>query len=117
MSASRTETEHDLQYVRDLVRRSGSSFLWGMRVLPRPRRDAMYAIYAYCREIDDIADEPGAEADKLAALATWGGVSVVVYFGLLWLFGFDPEEKSVLRSQFRRLVLAPAQIDDWEEVD
>ncbi len=71
MSASRTEAEHDLQYVRDLVRRSGSSFLWGMRVLPRPRRDAMYAIYAYCREIDDIADEPGAEAAKLAALTAW----------------------------------------------
>jgi squalene-associated FAD-dependent desaturase len=33
----------------------------------------MYAIYAFCREIDDIADEPGAEATKLAALAAWRG--------------------------------------------
>jgi phytoene synthase len=31
----------------------------------------MYAIYGYCREIDDIADEPGAEEAKLAALAAW----------------------------------------------
>ena len=51
----------------------------------------------------------------LAALATWGGVSLVVYAGLLWLFGFDQDEKRVLRSQFRRLVLDPARIDDWED--
>ena len=71
MNPSRTEGERDRQYVRQVVSRSGSSFLWGMRVLPRPRREAMYAIYAFCREIDDIADEPGAEAAKLAALAAW----------------------------------------------
>jgi O-antigen/teichoic acid export membrane protein len=51
----------------------------------------------------------------LAALATWGGVSLVVYAGLLWLFGFDQDEKRVLRSQFRRLVLDQARIDDWED--
>ncbi|MDP7390845.1 MAG: squalene/phytoene synthase family protein, partial [Alphaproteobacteria bacterium] len=37
---------------------SGSSFLSGMRVLPPDRRDAMFAIYAFCREVDDIADDP-----------------------------------------------------------
>ena len=31
----------------------------------------MFAIYAFCREVDDIADEPGATADKLAGLADW----------------------------------------------
>jgi O-antigen/teichoic acid export membrane protein len=53
----------------------------------------------------------------LAALATWAGVSLAVYVALLWLFGFDQDEKSVLRSQFRRLVLDPARIDDWENVE
>jgi phytoene synthase len=57
--------------VRAIVERSGSSFLWGMRVLPPRRRDAMYAIYAFCRAVDDVADEPGAPADKLARLADW----------------------------------------------
>jgi phytoene synthase len=71
LGASRTEAERDRRHVRQVVTRSGSSFLWGMRVLARPRRNAIYAIYAYCREIDDIADEPGAEATKLAALAAW----------------------------------------------
>lgn len=54
-----------------VAKRSGSSFYWPMRLLPKPRRNAMFAIYAFCRCIDDIADEPGAVADKRAALAAW----------------------------------------------
>lgn len=42
-----------------------------MRVMPKDRRAAMYAIYAFCREVDDVADEPGDAADKLAQLADW----------------------------------------------
>ena len=42
-----------------------------MRRLPAERRRAMYAIYAFCREVDDITDEPGATEDKLRALAGW----------------------------------------------
>ncbi len=60
-----------LDHVSQVVERSGSSFAMGMRVLPRPRREAMYAIYAFCREVDDVADEPGDPADKLEQLAAW----------------------------------------------
>ncbi|MFQ5774439.1 MAG: presqualene diphosphate synthase HpnD [Kiloniellaceae bacterium] len=60
-----------MDHVRDVVARSGTSFLWGMRILPRPRREAMYAIYAFCREVDDVADEPGERGAKLAQLAEW----------------------------------------------
>ncbi len=56
---------------RQVVARSGTSFHLGMRVLPKARREAMYAIYAFCRAVDDIADEPGGRADKLAALDAW----------------------------------------------
>ena len=42
-----------------------------MRVLPAAGRRAMHAIYAFCREVDDIADEPGEIADKKLALAAW----------------------------------------------
>src|SRR3546814_16414109 len=42
-----------------------------MRLLPRRRREAMYAIYAFCREVDDIADEGGSPAEKQQALAAW----------------------------------------------
>jgi phytoene synthase len=54
-----------------IVRRSGSSFYWGMRLLPPTKRAAMYAIYAFCREVDDIADEPGPPASKLERLRAW----------------------------------------------
>jgi presqualene diphosphate synthase len=36
---------------------SGSSFYAGMRVLPKPERAAMYAVYGFCRIVDDIADD------------------------------------------------------------
>ena len=61
----------DLAEVERIVRRSGTSFYRGMRVLPRDRRAAMYAIYAFCRLVDDVADEPAALSDKLAGLAEW----------------------------------------------
>ncbi|MDX1575949.1 MAG: presqualene diphosphate synthase HpnD [Kiloniellales bacterium] len=58
-------------HARTVAFRSGSSFLLGMRILPRRRRDAMYAIYAFCREVDDIADGAGTIEQKLAALDAW----------------------------------------------
>ncbi len=66
---------------RQVVARSGSSFRLGMRVLPRARREAMYAIYAFCRAVDDIADEPGARAGKLAELDAWRGEIENLYDG------------------------------------
>lgn len=51
---------------------TGSSFYAGMRVLPKHEREAMYAIYAFCRVVDDIADDQeGAPADRQAALDAW----------------------------------------------
>jgi presqualene diphosphate synthase len=48
-----------------------SSFLWGMRILPRERRAAMYALYAFCRVVDDIADGAAPRPERLIALAEW----------------------------------------------
>jgi phytoene synthase len=42
-----------------------------MRTLPKDRRDAMFAIYAFCREIDDIADDPLTPDERAAGLAEW----------------------------------------------
>jgi phytoene synthase len=61
----------DLDAVEAIVRAAGTSFYRGMRVLPPDRRHAMYAIYAFCRIVDDIADEDGAFADKAARLDAW----------------------------------------------
>jgi len=61
----------DLDAVEAIVRAAGTSFYHGMRVLPPDRRHAMYAIYAFCRIVDDIADEGGSLAEKRLGLATW----------------------------------------------
>jgi squalene synthase HpnD len=49
----------------------GSSFNAAMRILPRPRREAMFEIYAFCRAVDDIADEAGPRQVRKEALAQW----------------------------------------------
>ncbi len=58
-------------HVNRVVARSNTSFLWGLRVLPAESRRAMHAIYAFCREVDDIADDPGEIVDKARALGAW----------------------------------------------
>jgi squalene synthase HpnD len=67
--------------VRERVQAAGSSFYWAMRILPPPRRAAMYAIYAFCREVDDIADEPAPLAEKREGLAQWRAEIDAVYAG------------------------------------
>lgn len=69
------------EHARRVVAASGTSFAHGMRILPPEGRAAMYAIYAFCREIDDIADEAGSEADKRAALADWSAEIRHLYAG------------------------------------
>ena len=64
-------TPEDMAAVEAIVRRAGTSFYRGMRILPPDRRAAMYAIYAFCREVDDIADDPAPLADRLPRLAAW----------------------------------------------
>jgi presqualene diphosphate synthase len=61
----------DLAAVEAIVRNAGTSFYRGMRVLPSDRRHAMYAIYAFCRIVDDIADEDGPLEEKRRGLAEW----------------------------------------------
>ena len=60
---------------------SGSSFYAGMRILPRPQREAMYEIYAFCRAVDDIADDPGPREPRRKALQWWRGEINRLYDG------------------------------------
>ena len=71
----------DLVAVEAIVKRAGTSFYRGMKVLPRDRRAAMYAIYAFCRIVDDVADEPAPLARKVAGLAAWRARIAGVYAG------------------------------------
>ncbi|MBT8471433.1 MAG: presqualene diphosphate synthase HpnD [Marinicaulis sp.] len=59
------------RHAESVVRESGTSFGAGMRILSKPRREAMYAVYAFCREVDDIADGELPGPDKKHALQQW----------------------------------------------
>jgi len=51
---------------------TGSSFYLAMRLMPKRERDAMFAIYAYCRRVDDIADDGvGTRAERHGRLEAW----------------------------------------------
>ena len=62
-------------------RASRSSFYTGMRILPRAQREAMFEIYAFCRAVDDIADDPGPRDQRSAALERWRGDLAALYAG------------------------------------
>ncbi len=57
--------------IRNIVGASGTSFFWAMRLLPKARREAIFAVYGFCREVDDIADEDGIDQEKRRALDNW----------------------------------------------
>ena len=75
MSASAIEkidVETALAHATETVKRSGTSFAAGMAILPKPRREAMHAIYAFCREVDDIADDDGiSKSERSKGLEDW----------------------------------------------
>ena len=57
------------QYVQQKAAASGSSFYYAFLFLPKERRAAITAFYAFCREVDDVVDEvtdPGVAGSKLA---------------------------------------------------
>jgi phytoene synthase len=64
VSAASLEISAARRHAEETVRRSGTSFGAGMAILPRKRRAAMHAIYAFCREVDDIADNDGLSRDE-----------------------------------------------------
>jgi squalene synthase HpnD len=60
---------------------SGSSFYAAMRILPRAQREAMFQIYSFCRQVDDIADSDGPRPERLAALQQWRDDIEALYQG------------------------------------
>ena len=61
---------------------TSSSFYMAMRILPPFQRQAMYEIYAFCRAVDDIADDPGPRQVRMAALQRWQEDLVRLYSGM-----------------------------------
>ena len=62
----------NLTHSRALTRKSASNLALAFVLLPREKRDAMTALYAFCRAVDDVADEDAVPTEKRrAGLAAW----------------------------------------------
>ena len=112
------------QYVQDKAAGSGSSFYYAFRFLPRPRREAITAFYAFCREVDDVVDEmrdPGVAAAKLdwwsgEVRAAFGGrpshpVTIALMPGAS-AYGIEPAQLEAVIDGCR-IDLAQSRFADW----
>jgi phytoene synthase len=69
MTAPALEVSYAYRDCEATTRREAANFFYGIRLLPRPKRQAMSAVYAFARRVDDIGDGDLDPAAKLAALA------------------------------------------------
>ena len=69
MNAPALEIERAYDTCDRITRREAANFYYGIRLLTRPKRQAMSAVYAFARRVDDIGDGNLAPEDALAALA------------------------------------------------
>jgi phytoene synthase len=68
MTVPALEMEHAYRACEEITRREAANFHYGIRLLPRPKRQAMSAVYAFARRVDDIGDGDLDEDSKLDAL-------------------------------------------------
>jgi 15-cis-phytoene synthase len=72
--------EGDYARCAEITRRASSNFYYAFMLLPRDRRRALYAVYAFCRFVDDIADDDGIK-EPSAMLARWREELTKVFAG------------------------------------
>jgi phytoene synthase len=63
--------ENAAAYCKKLTTRSKSNFYYAFLFLPRERREALEAVYAYCRLVDDVVDEDAPALKKREGIAHW----------------------------------------------
>ena len=80
-SAETSTVKEAYRHCARITRRSGSSFLAAFWMFPPEQRQAMHAIYAFCRLADDIADDPETAGDRGALLSRWRAELVDAYLG------------------------------------
>ncbi|HXJ85137.1 MAG TPA: presqualene diphosphate synthase HpnD [Candidatus Methylomirabilis sp.] len=80
------------QFVSRLTRRSRSNFFYAFLCLPRLQREAIYAVYAFCRIVDDAVDLGRDRGEQQRALRQWRDEIARVYSG-------TPEHPAAQRLQ------------------
>lgn len=68
-------------YCTAITKRSGSNFYYSFFFLPAARREAMYTVYAFCKEVDNAVDEAPPGSDPAEAIRRWRAEVVAVYGG------------------------------------
>lgn len=112
----------------DARRASGSSFYTAMRILPKAERDAMFAIYSFCRQVDDIADDPSPRDGRRIALAAWRADIEALYTGRvtartaglagpLKAYGLDKADFLAVIDGMETDVVADVRAPAWSELD
>lgn len=65
------QQQAQMNNIKKMVKKSGTSFFLSMQMLPSPKRHAMYTIYAFFRHIDDIVDGNAQPEEKLELINAW----------------------------------------------
>lgn len=97
-----------LEYCRQKAEESGSSFLAGFRFLPEHKRDALTVLYAFCRELDDVADDCSDPNVALATLNWWRSDLAAVFSDRL------PEHpvNQALQKAVKEFALPPDELEE-----
>ena len=87
----------DQKKINEIVKDSGTSFYWGMKILDKEKKHAMFTIYAFCRIVDDIADNDQKKNVKLSQLNDWKSKINKIYNN----FSSDSITRQLLKSKNR----------------
>jgi len=123
-----TPSRQDFRYVESVVKQARSSFAIGMKALPKDRRGYLFAIYAYCRILDDIADGGLSPEDKRAQLDIWQGKIDRMLCGqpeceITRILAEAMQRYTLPKAEFYQLLdgmrtdaCGPVQPDDWTKL-
>jgi phytoene synthase len=104
-----------MQQSQAITRKSASNLALAFILLPKPKRDAMAALYAFCREVDDVADEDARSvAARRESLAAWRADVKRACDGLPPVFPVNQELQSVIRQFGLRFELFDELINGCE---
>lgn len=73
------------QHCHEVTRQRARNFYYGLKLTPEPKRSALYAVYAWMRLADDLADEPGDDVAKADRLRRFGEQTLAVLDGRIAL--------------------------------
>ena len=109
-----------------ITRKAKSNLAFALNILPRGRRDDMVVFYAFCRTMDDLADDPGLPAEERArSLDAWEN-GITRGFGTPDEFQREvislrdrqqiPDELLVAIIDGCRMDLQPQRFETWEDL-